>query len=307
MLNKWFSILSITALILFLGTGCDREPPESPGGQNPPIRLDRLQQLPPSPDQPGPQTLRIGVGAILSQQGTAQSYQLLIDTLGRRMGKPSILVQRKTYQELNDLLARNMVDIGFICTGAYIEELHKNTMSLLVVPQINGITTYQSFVIVPAASGISRIDELRGKTFAFTDPLSNTGYHYPLTLLQSMGQQPETFFGRTIFTYSHDRSIAAVMDGIADGASVDSQVYEFAAKRNSAITNKTRIIKKSRDFGIPPVVVPTSVAPEKRELLKQILLSLHLDQEGTKALTELGIDRFVEPDSRLYDRHLDEQ
>ncbi|MBW6520391.1 MAG: phosphate/phosphite/phosphonate ABC transporter substrate-binding protein [Desulfoarculaceae bacterium] len=302
MLKNWSCILCLALLFLFLGTSCNREPPKNTAGQQPPIRLDRLQQLPPSPDHPGPQTLRVGVGAILSQQGTAQSYQLLIDTLGRRMGKPAILVQRKTYQELNDLLARDMVDIGFICTGAYIEGLHENTMSLLVVPQINGRTTYQSFIIVPAASGITRIDQLRGQTFAFTDPLSNTGYHYPLTLLQSMGQQPEDFFGRTIFTYSHDRSIAAVMDGIANGASIDSQVYEFTAKRNSLISQQTRIIHESKDFGIPPVVIPVSIDPEEREQLKQILLSLHLDPEGEKALAELGVDRFIEPDSRLYER-----
>ncbi len=306
MLNKKSALLCLTALFFFFGVGCDQQPLNNSASQEPPIRLDRLQQLPSNPDQHGPETLRIGVGAILSQQGTAQSYQQLIDTVGRRMGKPAILVQRKTYQELNDLLARNLVDVGFICTGAYIEGLHKNTMSLLVVPQIKGKTTYQSFIIVPAASKVSRFEELRGKTFAFSDPLSNSGYHFPLTLLQSMGQQPEIFFGRTFFTYSHDRSIAAVMDGITDGAAVDSQVYEFAAKRNIDIRQKTRIILESQNFGIPPVVVPSSIAPEVKQQLKQILLTLHLDPEGISALTELGVDRFMEPDSRLYEGRLNE-
>lgn len=286
-------------LLFFLLAGCDTGPREKPG-QERLVRLDKLQQLPVGQAEPDSQSLRIGVGAILSPQGTALSYQPLIDYLGRKMGKPAILVQRKTYQELNDLLARNVVDLGFICTGAYVEGARKEAMSLLVVPRINGKTTYRAFVIVPAASPVRKFGDLRGKVFAFTDPLSNTGYLYPLSLLQGMGQQPETFFGRTIFTYSHDRSMAAVMEGLADGASVDSLVYEFAVKRNPEIARQTRVIWESPDFGIPPVVVPRTISPEKKALLKELLLGLHRDAEGEKVLAELGVERFVEPAPGLY-------
>jgi len=286
-------------LLFFLLAGCDSGPQDKPG-QERLVRLDKLQQLPVGQAEPDSQALRIGVGAILSPQGTALSYQPLIDYLGRKMGKPAILVQRKTYQELNDLLARNVVDLGFICTGAYVEGARNGAISLLVVPQINGKTTYRAFVIVPAASPVRGVPDLRGKVFAFTDPLSNTGYLYPLSLLQGMGQQPETFFGRTIFTYSHDRSMAAVMEGIADGASVDSLVYDFAGKRNPEIFRRTRVIWESQDFGIPPVVVSRTISPEKKALLKELLLGLHHDAEGEKVLAELGVERFVEPAPGLY-------
>ncbi len=294
----WRRAMCLGLLFLLLA-GCEAGQQEKPG-QEPLVRLDKLQQLPVGQAGPDSQSLRIGVGAILSPQGTALSYQPLIDYLGRKMGKPAILVQRKTYQELNDLLARNVVDLGFICTGAYAEGVRKEAMSLLVVPRINGKTTYRAFVIVPAASPVRKFGDLRGKVFAFTDPLSNTGYLYPLSLLQGMGQQPETFFGRTIFTYSHDRSMAAVMEGIADGASVDSLVYEFAVKRNPEIARQTRVIWESPDFGIPPVVVPRAISPARKALLKELLLGLHRDAEGEKALAALGVERFVEPAPGLY-------
>ena len=294
----WCGAMCLGLLFLLLA-GCDAGQHDKPG-QETLVRLDKLQQLPAGQVEPDSQALRIGVGAILSPQGTALSYQPLIDYLGRKMGKPAILVQRKTYQELNDLLARNVVDLGFICTGAYVEGARKEAMSLLVVPQINGKTTYRAFIIVPAASPVREFPDLRGKVFAFTDPLSNTGYLYPLSLLQGMGQQPETFFGRTIFTYSHDRSMAAVMEGIADGASVDSLVYEFASRRNPEIARQTKVIWESRDFGIPPVVVPRTISPERKALLKELLLGLHHDAEGEKALAELGVERFVEPEPGLY-------
>jgi phosphonate transport system substrate-binding protein len=294
----WFSALCFVFLLCLLA-GCEAGKKEEPVLDKL-VRLDNLQQLPSGQTDPDSQSLRIGVGAILSPQGTALSYQPLIEYLGRKMGRPAILVQRKTYQELNDLLNRNVVDLGFICTGAYLEGVRNGEVSLLVVPQINGKRTYRAFVIVPAASEALEVADLRGKVFAFTDPLSNTGYFAPLSLLRGMGQQPETFFGRTIFTYSHDRSMAAVMEGIADGASVDSLVYEFAGKRNADIARRTRVIWESRDFGIPPVVVPRTIAPARKALLKELLLGLHQNAEGEKVLAELGVDRFVEPDPRLY-------
>lgn len=294
--NLAWRLLVILALVLLL-TGCRQQ--EEP--EHSLIRLDNLKPLPVGQAEPDSQALRIGVGPIISPQGTALSYQPLVDYLGRKLGKPVVLVQRKTYQELNDLLARNVVDLGFICTGAYTEGARAGTISLLVVPQINGNTTYRSFVIVPATSSAQKFTDLRGKVFAFTDPLSKTGYLYPLSLLRGLGRQPETFFGRTIFTYSHDRSIAAVVDGLANGAAVDSLVYEFAVKRNEEIGRRTKVIWESPDFPIPPVVVPRGISPKLKALLKELLLGLHSEADGEKALTALGVERFVEPEPERYE------
>lgn len=285
--------------LIFLLAGCDAR--QEKAGQENLVRLDNLQPLPAGQADPELPPLRIGVGSIISPQGTVETYQPLIDYLGRRLGARAILVQRRTYLELNDLLARNVVDLGFICTGAYVEGARNGMISLLVVPQINGKTTYRSLVIVPAPSPTREFADLRGKVFAFTDPLSTTGYFVPLSMLKSMGQQPETFFGRTIFTYNHDRSIAAVLEGLADGASVDNLVYEFAVKREPEIARKIRVINESREFGIPPVVVSRAIAPAKSARLKELLLSLHLDPEGAKALAALGVERFVEPEPKLYE------
>lgn len=299
LVSGWASLICLGFFLLLLA-GCEAGQQEKPE-QERLVRLDNLQQLPAEQAGEDRQTLRIGVGSIISPQGTVQAYQPLIDYLGRKMGAPAILVQRRTYQELNDLLARNVVDLGFICTGAYVEGVRNGTISLLVVPQINGKTTYRSFVIVPAASPVREFADLRGKVFAFTDPLSTTGYFSPLSLLRGMGQQPETFFSRTIFTYSHDRSIAAVLEGLADGAAVDNLVYEFAVKRDGKIARQIRVIRESQDFGIPPVVVPRAIAPARKALLKELLLGLHRDPEGEKALAVLGVERFVEPEPKLYE------
>jgi len=85
--------------------------------------------------------LRVAVAAILSPQGTIESYQSLINYLKARTGKNVVLIQRKTYQETNNLLARRVVDVAFVCTGAYMQG--RNYMDVLVIPQIDGKITWR--------------------------------------------------------------------------------------------------------------------------------------------------------------------
>ena len=286
--------LFFTLGFLLFSSGCER-PNNAP---QPVIRLDHLAPLPALLPEPDDDALRVAVAAIMSPQGTVESYQSLITYLQNKTGKNVILIQRKTYQETNKLLERNMVDVAFVCTGAYMSG--KKDMELLVIPQIDGKTTYRSLLIVSSSSPVTDLTDLRGSVFAFTDPLSNSGYLYPLSLLHSLGEKPESFFARTIFTYSHDRSIRAVMEGLADGAAVDSIVYDFFTRRADHAT-KTKIIWQSSDFGMPPVVVPKSTNPLRQEELKALFLGIGQDSEGHKVLAEMGIDRFVPAHDDLYE------
>jgi len=281
----------IAALCLF--TGCD-----SSSHEEQVIHLDKLEPLPPPPSEQADDTLKVAVAAILSPQGTIQSYQPFLRVFESKTGKKVVLIQRKTYQEVNNLLIRNVVDVAFVCTGAYVKQ--KEHMALLAIPQIDGKKTYRSLLIIPRTSNIETFEDLRGKVFAFTDPLSNTGYRYPLTLLRELGEKPESFFSRTIFTYSHDRSIDSVVDGIANGAAVDSIVYDFFKKRDPQVGANTRVIKKSKEFGMPPVVVPSPTSQKQKKWLQDIFLQIHNDPDGRKALDILGVDQFVEPDPDFY-------
>lgn len=245
--------------------------------------------------------LRIGVAAILSPQGTVTSYGKLADYLAEKLGRPVDLLQRRTYAELNAMVEESQVELAFICTNAYVVGNEQFGMELLLAPEINGESVYYSQLIVPAGSAAQSMADLRDRVFAFTDPMSFTGRIYPIYLLQQMGETPERFFRRTFYTYSHDRAIEAVADGVADSAAVDSLVLDYALQRNPALASHIRIIHTSEAFGIPPVVVPPTLPPRQKAQLRDLLLAMHTDAAGQAVLRELGIDRFVEIDNAAYD------
>lgn len=237
--------------------------------------------------------LRVAVAAMISPQGTMASYQPLLDYLSQRLGRPIQLIQRRTYAEVNDLLRRNEVDLAFICTRAYVQGRRDFGLELLAIPQVRGKTTYYSKLIVRADLPAETLEDLRGVTFAFTDPLSTTGYLYPNALLKRLGETSASFFHRTFFTYSHDKAIYAVAEGFADAAAVDSLVLDFALARDPSLWRRVRVIHTSPPFGMPPVVVGPAVRPQTKALLQEVLLGMIDDPQGRSALAALGVDRFV--------------
>lgn len=245
--------------------------------------------------------LRVAVAAVISPEGTTLSYSPLLDFLEKHLNQPVTLIQRQTYAEVNSLLQSGEVDLAFICTGAYVQGGEELNVELLAAPQVNGETVYYSYIIVPSASNIKNFADLRGKSFAFTDPLSNTGKLATLHLLWQQNETPENYFYETIYTFSHDNSIRAVADGLVDGASVDSLVYDHLIEREPELAEQIRLIKRSVPYGIPPVVVPSNADEAFKEEVRQVLFTMQEDVSGRKILNSLGIDRFVPVDDSTYD------
>ncbi|UKL12919.1 substrate-binding domain-containing protein [Dissulfurimicrobium hydrothermale] len=298
-------LLFTMVFVLSIYIGCskdkDKESRQDQEKNKGVIRLDKLSALPEKNSTGGPQPLRVAVAAIISPEGTVESYKPLLKYLGKVTERPVKLIQRRTYWEVNELIAKGRVDLAFVCTGAYIQQGSDKKMSLLVTPQIKGKVTYRAVIIVPSASKARTFMDLKGSVFAFTDPLSNTGYLYPAYLIKKACYKPEDFFKRTFFTYSHDRSIQAVAQGLADGASVDEIVYENAINKDPGIAKKIRIILTSQEFGMPPVVVPREQNPTETKRLKDIFLRMHKNRDGKTALFALGIEKFVEPRPAIYE------
>jgi phosphonate transport system substrate-binding protein len=116
-----------------------------------------------------------------------------------------------------------------------------------------------------------------------------------------MGEHPETFFSKNIYTYSHDNSILAVAKALVDGAAVDGLIWEYYQRKNPIFTSKTRIIRKSEPYGIPPIVASRFLAPDLKNRIRQVLFSMHRDPRGQNILNELMIDRFTPTRDEWYD------
>lgn len=245
--------------------------------------------------------IRIAVGGMITPKEGIAYYRQFLDYVQEKLGTKVYYVDREDYAEINEMLRTKHLDAAFVCSGPYVDGHKQFKLELLAAPQAYGATVYYSYIIVAKDSPLRSFNELRGRRFAFTDPLSNSGKLAPTYMLAKMNETPESFFKSFIFTKAHDKAIKAVAQGIVDGAAVDSLIWEYLNKTNPEFTSKTRILKKSPPYAIPPVVVPAGLDPVLKKQLKQIFLNAHTDPEGREILYKMMIDRFVVINDSAYD------
>jgi phosphonate transport system substrate-binding protein len=246
------------------------------------------------------QEIVFAISPMASPASTLSNYTDFINYLSKKTDMKIILKQRKKYSEINSLLRSGKAQFALTCTGAYLSGRNEFGLEVLVVPVINGKTTYNSYIIVNKESHIEDFHQLKGRVFAFTDPLSLSGRLYPVYLLYTMKVKQEEFFNKTFYTSSHEKSIESVAFGLADSASVDSLIFEDMKRRKHPAIDKVKIIKISPSYGIPPIVIsPVTQKTTRRSMLKA-LLKMNDDREGIKILKKLQIEKFILPNPAIY-------
>ncbi len=245
-------------------------------------------------------SLCVAVSAIISPRETFIYYEELLSYISKKLNRTINVKQRKTYSEVNQMLLNKEVDMAFICSGAYARIEKIENIKILVVPVCNGKPYYQAYIIANKQRNIEKFEDFKGRKFAFTDPLSNSGKLYAEKRLKDMNISSDNFFSSTMFTHGHDISIQLVSKGLVDGATIDGLIYEYLFAVYPEKVKNVKIIEKSEDYGIPPIVIPPHISQELKQQLQDVFLSLHEDPEGTRILDKLLIERFVKGNDKDY-------
>lgn len=219
--------------------------------------------------------------------------------LQQALGRPVDFVQRATYGQVLDILRAGEVHFAWICGYPYV--LHRRELRLVAVPLWRGRPLYQSYLIVDAAGDAASLADLRGRSFAYADPLSNSGFLVVQHRLRSSGHDPGSYFGRSFFTHAHRHVVEAVADGLAAGGAVDGYVWETLATLQPGLTRRTRVIERSADFGFPPIVAGPHADPAAVAAVGAALRDMPRSAAGREVLAELRLDGFTPGSPALFD------
>lgn len=245
--------------------------------------------------------LRFALTAVASPERNDRHFALA-DYLSSQLDQPVNLVERHTHAEIVELLRHDAIHAGIVCTGAFLHARRTGVAIDVIAVPVHEAGPFTNAVILVRSEAPARdFMDLAGGAFAYNDPLSLGGYAYPQSLLIRAGHDPATFFARSIFTYSDEGSIRAILDGIVDGAAVDRLVYERELRRDPGLGARVRVVHESPPFGVSPVVVPTGMDASLRDRLRRVILALGTTPDGKAALASLGFVRFEEPPPGLYD------
>ena len=246
-----------------------------------------------------PQTVRIGTTPVFLDDHRAFLEEWR-GYLEQRLERPVVFVQRGSYREISDMVVNGKLDFAWVCGYPYVR--YKAGMRLVAVPVFKGKPLYQSYVIVPRADTTTKsLLDLKGKIYAFSDPLSNSGWLAPQAELKRAGMDSATFFRKTFFTWAHRKVVEAVADGLAQGGSVDGYVWETLNILHPQLTARTRVVQKSVEYGFPPIVARQSISPQALDAMRTVLIRMNRDAAGQDLLKRLNLDGFEAGSDALYE------
>ena len=254
--------------------------------------------------------------AFVSSKGM-KVYDDLAGYLSKKTGlSVKIVSGLSSYAEADKLLENGQIQVGFVCGLPYVHENARGVYDLLAVPVMalkkgtfpdargyeNVPHKYYSYTIVHKDSPINSWAELKGKTYAYNDPGSNSGYNLPRAKLVSLSAKSwEDYFSKVVRSGDHEESIRLVANKIVDASSVDSLVLDFDRSIKDPSAMNVKIIEHLGPAGIVPVVISRKASPSIKKPLRDALVNMHKDPEGQKILSKALILRFDLPDDSNYD------
>jgi phosphonate transport system substrate-binding protein len=218
--------------------------------------------------------------------------------LSQQLSIPVRFIENIKWQDAYQGIAGGEIDIGWICGRPYaqlVDEIHAPirllTAPVMHDPRYHNRPIYFSDVIVRHDSPYTKFEDLRGRTWAYNEPSSQSGYHITCYNLSTIGEDAQ-FFGHVIESGSHSQSIDMVMAGKVDASAIDSTLLEWLIKQDSSLRKKLRIIDTWGPSPIPPLVINSSLGEDKINAIQNHLLELENSAAGRKILSAGLLRRF---------------
>ncbi|WNF36012.1 phosphate/phosphite/phosphonate ABC transporter substrate-binding protein [Bacillaceae bacterium IKA-2] len=246
------------------------------------------------------ESFKFAIVSIHSIRKTHRMYYKFINYLEEELGIPVEIIQKQTYSEVKEMFENGELDAGIVCAYLAVIGIEEGILKKISMPIVNEEETFTSYIITRKDSDIEEFDDLQGRSFAFSDPLSYSGYFYTNYDLEKNNHNINTFFSKTYFTYSHDNTILAVANGLVDAGATHSLVYQQLKENNDPLLKKIKIIAEGPYVGNSPIVVNPNIDEDLKNKLKDVIQGMHLNEGGKKALEKLNTDRFVDPDPELF-------
>lgn len=140
-------------------------------------------------------------------------YQKILE---ETFGVPVKLLMAADYAGVIQAFAAKQVDAAYMSPAAYAAawvESQGNVYPILTTLERDGTNSYVALMYARADSGITNLEQMKGKSVGWSDPNSASGYLIPRAEFRAAGIDPESnkYFGRTGFAGGHEQAVVAVM------------------------------------------------------------------------------------------------
>ncbi|MFZ0455394.1 MAG: phosphate/phosphite/phosphonate ABC transporter substrate-binding protein [Ignavibacteriaceae bacterium] len=219
----------------------------------------------------------------------------LVDYLEKETGYYYRTAVPASFIAVVEAFGTGKVDIAAINTFSYLMANAKyGAEAKLRIVRDNNQTSYKGQFITRYDSGIDSIGDINGRSFAYVDPSSTSGYILPKAMLDRLHIKPS----ETVFAMRHDNVVTMVYQGqVAAGATYyappDPKTGEIldarmrVEKQFPDVARKIKIIGFTEDIPNDPWVFRKNMDKEmESKIINALIKFVHTDA-GRKALYDI--------------------
>jgi len=215
-------------------------------------------------------TLEFGVGLFQpDKEKNDATYKPLADYLAKALGQPVRLRTVDTWEGLAKSLSSGETDMALMGPWGYVLANHQAGAEAVATILYQGKPEYFAIMVTGPKSGINSIDDMKGKTFAFGDKGSTSGYLIPSHEFMKRGIDPDKFFSKVIYT-KHQAIETQVVRGELDAGADYNRNRDAMIAEGLIKAADSRIVWTSAPLPNDALAVSKDLAKDKAFITKLV-------------------------------------
>ena len=238
-----------------------------------------------------------------------QLYKPVTDRMAELTGKKIQFFMPTSYASVVEGMLSGFVHVGVLGPYTYVIANAKD-------PNIEVFATYakragylqeegpgyRGVLITLKGSKFTTIESLKGTVLGLTDPGSTSGNLMPRVVFsETVGMGLDDYFGKVVYTGSHELSTVAVHQGRVDAAFVATHRFDNVISKGEVELDDFNVLWKSDPIPQDPFVYLKTLCDDIKKNIEDTFLGLN-DQPGAKKfLDNVKSNTFVRMTSADYD------
>ncbi|HVK39816.1 MAG TPA: phosphonate ABC transporter ATP-binding protein [Candidatus Kapabacteria bacterium] len=251
----------------------------------------------------------IGLNPSEKSENVQRNARVLAKLIEDRVGMPVEMFVAQDYTGLVLALRSRNIDFAFFAPLSYVFAEREADARVLLKAERKGRPYYYGAIIVNADSAYRTLDDLKGRTIAWVDPTSASGYLFPKAALIEAGIDPEKHFSQQTFAGGHDAVILSVINGtIAAGATYSNDTLgasgSWTQLGDGAFRGRVRPIHFSRPIPGDNLATTQSMIDEHGDIVEKVrtaVMGLTSDSAGRALMQSMyHVDAMIPATSEDY-------
>ncbi|MET3514267.1 phosphonate transport system substrate-binding protein [Pseudacidovorax sp. 1753] len=204
-----------------------------------------------------------------TESGTKADYAPVFNAVSRATGLNFDLKVGQSYGAVVEGMCNQLADIAFFGPVSYVQAHKRGCAQLLAVGVEKGASVYYAGMFAKADAPIATIADIKGRRVAFGDVNSASSFTFQVAMLLDAGIDPARDLAAIRMTGSHASSLAALVQGQVDVASLSFDSYEKAVKQGAVDPKTIKVVARSMAIPYPPLALNARLPEAMKTRLKE--------------------------------------